>query len=121
MVITLSGEVLFASGKAELQPSAQAKLREVAAALTQQNPQATIVVEGHTDRQGSQAFNLDLSTRRAQAVCDYLAMQGVARDRIRAQGLGFSRPLADNKTAEGRANNRRVEIVVQPASGTPEG
>jgi outer membrane protein OmpA-like peptidoglycan-associated protein len=114
MVITLSGEVLFTSGKADLLPSAQAKLSEVANALTQQNPDATIVVEGHTDTQGSQAFNLDLSMRRAQAVRDYLAAHGVAADRITAQGLGFSRPLADNKTAEGRANNRRVEIVVQP-------
>lgn len=125
MVITLSGEVLFTSGKSELLPAAQAKLTEVANALTQQNPDATIVVEGHTDAQGSQTFNLDLSTRRAQAVRDYLASHGVAPDRIRAEGLGFSRPIADNKTAEGRANNRRVEIVVQPqagaATGAPQG
>jgi len=114
MVITLSGEVLFTSGKADLLPAAQAKLSEVANALTQSNPDANIVVEGHTDAQGSQTFNLDLSTRRAQAVRDYLASHGVAPDRITAQGLGFSRPIADNKTAEGRANNRRVEIVVQP-------
>jgi len=117
MVITLSGEVLFTSGKAELLPAAQAKLTEVANALTQQNPDATIVVEGHTDAQGSQTFNLDLSTRRATAVRDYLASHGVAPDRIRAEGLGFSRPIGDNKTAEGRANNRRVEIVVQPQAG----
>ena len=117
MVITLSGEVLFTSGKAELLPAAQAKLTEVANALTQQNPDAAIVVEGHTDAQGSQTFNLDLSTRRAQAVRDYLASHGVAPDRIRSEGLGFSRPIADNKTAEGRANNRRVEIVVQPQAG----
>ncbi|MET0286031.1 MAG: OmpA family protein [Polyangiales bacterium] len=115
MVITLSGGVLFASGKAELLPSAQAKLTEVANALTQNSPDATMVVEGHTDSQGNESFNLDLSTRRAQAVRDYLATHGVAQDRIRAEGLGFSRPVADNKTAEGRANNRRVEIVVSPA------
>ncbi|HEX5660320.1 MAG TPA: OmpA family protein [Polyangiales bacterium] len=113
MVITLSGGVLFASGKSELLPSAQAKLSEVANALTQNSPDATIVVEGHTDSQGNEAFNLDLSTRRATAVRDYLATHGVAQDRIRAEGLGFSRPIADNKTTEGRANNRRVEIVVQ--------
>jgi outer membrane protein OmpA-like peptidoglycan-associated protein len=114
MVITLSGGVLFTSGKADLLGSAQAKLSEVAKALTQQAPDATIVVEGHTDTQGGETFNLELSTRRAQAVRDYLAAHGVAPDRIRAEGLGFSRPLADNKTAEGRANNRRVEIVVSP-------
>ncbi|MET0342971.1 MAG: OmpA family protein [Polyangiales bacterium] len=117
MVITLSGQVLFASGKSELLPTAQAKLGEVANALTQGNPDATIVVEGHTDSQGSQSFNLDLSQRRAQSVRDYLAGHGVAPDRIRAEGLGFQRPVADNKTAEGRANNRRVEIVVQPTAG----
>lgn len=121
MVITLSGQVLFASGKSELLPSAQAKLSEVANALTQGNPDATIVVEGHTDSQGSQTFNLDLSQRRAQAVRDYLASHGVASDRIRAEGVGFARPVADNKTAEGRANNRRVEIVVQPAAGGQQG
>lgn len=115
MVITLSGEVLFTSGKADLLPAAQAKLSEVANALTQQSPDGNIVVEGHTDTQGKEAYNLDLSTRRAQAVRDYLAAHGVAPDRIRAEGLGFSRPIADNKTAEGRANNRRVEIVVPPA------
>jgi outer membrane protein OmpA-like peptidoglycan-associated protein len=119
MVITLSGGVLFASGKSELLPSAQAKLSEVATALTQNSPDATIVVEGHTDAQGTESFNLDLSTRRAQAVRDYLATHGVAEDRIRAEGLGFSRPVADNKTTEGRANNRRVEIVVQNAPGNP--
>jgi outer membrane protein OmpA-like peptidoglycan-associated protein len=117
MVITLSGGVLFASGKSDLLPSAQAKLDEVATALTQGSPDSTIVVEGHTDAQGTEAFNLDLSTRRAQAVRDYLASHGVAQDRIRAEGLGFSRPVADNKTAEGRANNRRVEIVVQKQPG----
>jgi outer membrane protein OmpA-like peptidoglycan-associated protein len=121
MVITLSGQVLFASGKSELLPSAQAKLSEVANALTQGNPAATIVVEGHTDSQGSETFNLDLSQRRAQAVRDYLASHGVAQDRIRAEGLGFSRPIADNKTSEGRANNRRVEIVVQPGQGGQQG
>lgn len=121
MVITLSGEVLFTSGKAELLPAAQAKLSEVARALTQQTPGATIVVEGHTDHRGSEAMNLDLSARRAEAVRNYLTAHGVAQDRIRAEGLGFSRPLGDNKTAEGRANNRRVEIVVHPSSDEPGG
>lgn len=117
MVITLSGSVLFASGESQLLPSAQAKLSEVARALTQQNPDARIVVEGHTDSQGKQDFNLELSEKRANAVREYLVSHGVAQDRISAEGLGFSRPIADNKTAEGRANNRRVEIVVQPSAG----
>ena len=81
----------------------------------------TILVEGHTDSHGSKVLNLELSQRRAQTVRDYLASQGIAPERIKAEGLGFTRPVANNKTAEGRANNRRVEIVVQPAGGPTSG
>jgi outer membrane protein OmpA-like peptidoglycan-associated protein len=118
-VITLSGEVLFTSGKAELLPGAAAKLDEVARALTQQNRDARIVVEGYTDSKGSDNFNLDLSTRRAEAVRTYLSGHGVAPDRITSRGMGEAQPIGDNKTAEGRANNRRVEIVVAPTN--PQG
>lgn len=114
MVITLSGGVLFASGKAELLPAAQLKLNSVADALMQQDPDSKMVVEGHTDSQGGEAFNQDLSQRRAQTVRDYLVTRGVAADRVTAQGFGPSRSIADNKSAEGRANNRRVEIIVEP-------
>jgi outer membrane protein OmpA-like peptidoglycan-associated protein len=116
MVITLSGAVLFASNKSDLLPSAQAKLSEVAQALTQQDSQSRITVEGHTDSQGGASFNQDLSQRRAQSVRDYLVTRGMAPDRITSQGFGLTRPIADNGTAEGRADNRRVEIVVQPGS-----
>ena len=114
MVITLSGSVLFASGKANLLPTAQLKLNDVAKALTEQDPDSKMVVEGHTDSQGSASFNQDLSQERAQSVRDYLVSRGIASDRITASGFGPSRSIADNGTAEGRANNRRVEIVVQP-------
>lgn len=114
MVITLSGAVLFTSAKADLLPSAQVKLNSVAEALTQQDPDSKIVVEGHTDSQGGESYNQDLSQRRAKAVGDYLISRGIAADRVTSQGFGFSRSIADNKSAEGRANNRRVEIVVQP-------
>ena len=114
MVITLSGGVLFASAKAELLPAAQLKLNSVADALMQQDPDSKMVVEGHTDSQGGESYNQDLSQRRAQTVRDYLVTRGVASDRVTAQGFGPSRSIADNKSAEGRANNRRVEIVVQP-------
>ena len=114
MVITLNGSVLFASGKSELLPAAQAKLTEVAKALTEQDPDSKMVVEGHTDSQGAAAFNQDLSQRRAQSVRDYLVTRGIASDRITAEGFGPSRSIADNASAEGRANNRRVEIVVKP-------
>jgi outer membrane protein OmpA-like peptidoglycan-associated protein len=118
MVITLSGAVMFPSGEASLLSGAMVKLNEVADALTKSNPESRILVEGHTDSQGKLDFNQDLSNRRAQTVRDYLVSRGMAADRITSQGLGSSRPIAPNSNAEGRANNRRVEIIVQP-SGTP--
>ncbi len=116
MVITLSGGVLFVSAKSDLLPAAQAKLNEVANALIKEDPLSKIVVEGHTDSQGSAPYNQDLSQRRAQTVRDYLVSQGIASDRISAQGFGLTRSIADNNSPEGRANNRRVEIVVQPST-----
>jgi len=113
MVITLSGSVLFTSAKSDLSPGAQLKLNDVATALTREDPVSKMVVEGHTDSQGSAASNQDLSQRRAQSVRDYLVTRGIASDRISAQGFGSTRSVADNASAEGRANNRRVEIVVQ--------
>jgi outer membrane protein OmpA-like peptidoglycan-associated protein len=113
MVITLSGSVLFASNKDALLPAAQERLTQVAEALKTQEDHK-IVVEGHTDSQGSDASNQTLSERRAQAVVSFLISKGVPVEQIKAQGLGMSRPIADNKSAEGRANNRRVEIIVQP-------
>lgn len=116
MVISLSGGVLFASAKSDLLPAAQLKLNDVATALTKEDPLSRMVVEGHTDSQGSAANNESLSQRRAQSVRDYLVSRGIAADRITATGLASTRPIADNSSPEGRANNRRVEIVVQPAT-----
>jgi len=113
VVITLSGSVLFATGKHELLPIAQSKLDEVAKALKDQGFKK-IVVEGHTDARGSATQNQDLSLSRAQEVRNYLVSRGLPGDKVDAQGYGPSRPIADNNTAEGRANNRRVEIVVTP-------
>ena len=73
-----------------------------------------MVVEGHTDSQGADAMNQELSQKRAESVRTYLVSRGIAADRITAQGFGPSRPIADNTSPEGRANNRRVEIVVKP-------
>jgi outer membrane protein OmpA-like peptidoglycan-associated protein len=115
MVITLSGSVLFASAKSDLLGEAQVKLNDVAKALAEQDPDSKIVVEGHTDSQGGAAFNQDLSQRRAESVRGYLVSHGIAADRVTAQGFGPTRSIADNASAEGRANNRRVEIVVQPS------
>ena len=118
MVITLSGSVLVESSKAELLPAAQRRLADVAKALNDAGKDAQIVVEGHTDAKGSPTYNLELSARRAEAVRSFLVSQGIPEQRIRSEGLGLTRPVADNKSAEGRANNRRVEIVVQPKQGS---
>ena len=118
LVITLNGGVLFATGESTLLPIARDRLDEVARAL-QDNPYDSIVVEGHTDAIGSQRANEDLSRRRAESVRDYLIGQGVDSGQIRAVGIGSSRPVADNKSPEGRANNRRVEIIVERKRGAP--
>jgi outer membrane protein OmpA-like peptidoglycan-associated protein len=113
MVITLSGGVLFESAKWQLLATAQTKLNDVANALTKEDVTSSIVVEGHTDSQGEDAANQVLSQKRAESVRTYLVSRGIAADRITAQGLGEGRSIADNASPEGRANNRRVEIVVQ--------
>ncbi len=118
MVITLSGGVLFVTNKSDLLPGAQAKLGQVADALGTQDTESKIVVNGYTDSQGTPAYNQDLSQRRAQSVRDYLVTKGIATDRITAVGFGLNSPVADNATPEGRANNRRVEIVV--SQGVPK-
>lgn len=112
MVITLSGGVLFKTGESKLTTAALIDLNKVADALTTTAPDQPIVVEGHTDNQGVAGKNQVLSQERAQSVVDYLISRGVAKDRITAKGIGQDRPIADNKTTEGRAQNRRVEIIV---------
>jgi outer membrane protein OmpA-like peptidoglycan-associated protein len=118
MVITLSGSVLFASGKYALLNTAMTKLDQVAEALKAQDGDKRMVVEGHTDSQGSDRTNQPLSLNRATAVRDYLVGRGVASDKITSVGMSSSRPITDNKTAENRANNRRVEIVISPVQVT---
>jgi outer membrane protein OmpA-like peptidoglycan-associated protein len=115
MVITLSGGVLFATNQSTLLPNAMLKLNEVAEALIKGDPDSKMTVEGHTDSQGNAAYNRDLSQKRADSVRDYLVSRGIAPDRIKAVGYGADRPVADNGSPEGRANNRRVEIVVAPS------
>ncbi|MCU0692543.1 MAG: OmpA family protein [Polyangiaceae bacterium] len=113
IVITLSGSVLFATAKSELLPIAKEKLDEVVKALTDQG-YGGIIVEGHTDSRGRADANQTLSLQRAEAVRTHLVSRGIPSEKIRAVGLGSSRPVADNATAEGRANNRRVELIVEP-------
>lgn len=111
-VITLSGQILFETGKATLMPVAERRLEQVAKALKKQGDGQKIVIEGHTDTRGSDALNERLSRQRAQAVKDFFGRYGIDPSRVEAVGRGESDPIATNDTAEGRANNRRVEIIL---------
>lgn len=108
--LTINGSALFATGKSTLLPTSQKRLSEVAAALKDRKAEITVV--GHTDSVGDEAKNMTLSEERAESVKNYLTTHGVAENRVKAKGVGESEPIASNKTAEGRANNRRVEIVL---------
>lgn len=107
----LSGDANFNSGKADLLPAAYPVLDKLADAM-KSNPNYKWSVEGYTDSRGKDALNLKLSLKRAEAVVNYLVSKGVDRSIFTIRGLGKSDPVADNKTAEGRAKNRRVEIKV---------
>jgi outer membrane protein OmpA-like peptidoglycan-associated protein len=110
MVITLSGSVLFRSNDATLLPAAQTRLDQVADALVAKGHD--VVVEGYTDSKGTISTNMTLSQHRADSVRGYLVLRGFPAGRIVARGMGPDRPIAENASAEGRANNRRVEIVI---------
>lgn len=112
VVISVGGAALFPSNKATLMPAANAKLDRIADALKQQQGKQ-ILIEGHTDASGSPERNAELAQERAEAVASYLSARGVPREAMTVEGVGPERPIADNTTAEGRASNRRVEIVVQ--------
>jgi outer membrane protein OmpA-like peptidoglycan-associated protein len=115
-VISLPGSLLFPPGETDLAPGAQRRLEEVADVL-RQHPQVRLVIEGHSDSRGADDYNYELSYFRALAVKDDLVSRGIPADQVEAVGYGETRPIAPNTSAEGRAANRRVEIVVQR---TPE-
>lgn len=111
LVISLTGSVLFPTNQSTLLPSAEARLRQVAEVLLEA-PDRNLIVEGHTDSQGSDSYNQTLSQARADRVRDLLVQSGYRATLVKSSGMGETRPVADNATADGRANNRRVEIVV---------
>ena len=105
--------ILFATGKSELQPESRPVLKEIAATMTKYGD-LKILIEGHTDNVGQPAANLTLSDARAAAVKAALVADfGIAADRMETKGLGDTKPVAPNTTAEGRAQNRRVDVVKQ--------
>lgn len=81
-------------------------------AFFREHPQRTVLIEGYTDSRGSDAYNLGLSERRAEAVQDFLLENGISPDRVRARGYGKAYPVASNATEAGRLQNRRVEVVI---------
>jgi len=100
----------FETAKATILPDSESVLAEVAKML-QQNPDVKVSVEGHTDNVGSAAANQTLSEKRAQAVVAWLSSHGIEGSRLQAKGWGASKPVEDNATEDGRAKNRRVELV----------
>ena len=119
LLVTL-GDVLFAFNKAELTAQAAPRLDKLASFL-QQFPDRRLLIEGYTDSVGSDSYNQDLSDRRAQSVRDALVQRGVNSNRITVRGYGKAYPVADNASPEGRAMNRRVEIVIADEQGTLRG
>jgi outer membrane protein OmpA-like peptidoglycan-associated protein len=110
LVLTL-GDTLFATGKAELKSGATANLDRITAFMNEY-PKRTAAIEGFTDSMGSDDMNQALSQRRADAVKNYLVGQGVGSNRLSSSGRGENAPIADNGSAEGRQQNRRVEVVI---------
>lgn len=110
MLVSLEG-TNFDFNKATLRPEAIAKLDHAATVMTD-NAGIKVNVEGHTDSVGSDAYNQSLSERRTKSVVDYLVGKGIDGSRLMGAGYGESRPVATNDTAEGRAQNRRVDLVV---------
>jgi outer membrane protein OmpA-like peptidoglycan-associated protein len=105
------GDVLFDTGKSDLRSEAREALAKLTG-IVLNYPALQLAIEGYTDSTGSAEFNKTLSEKRAEAVRDYLASQGLDASKLSAQGLGMGNPVADNTTAAGRQKNRRVEIIV---------
>lgn len=113
LVVNLPQDLLFATDSADLRPDLLRDLSTVAASLNKYKD-SNVEVIGHTDNAGSNAYNLDLSQRRASTVASSLINYGVPASRVRAIGRGEDQPIATNLTPEGMALNRRVEIIIRP-------
>ncbi|MBB6612733.1 OmpA family protein [Pontibacter sp. Tf4] len=109
--ITFNSGILFATNSDALQSNAQTEIAQLATTLKKYED-TNILIEGHTDNTGTRDLNQRLSERRAESVANYLSSQGVSRNRMTTQGYAFDQPVADNSTAAGRQQNRRVEIAI---------
>nr|WP_309502876.1 OmpA family protein [uncultured Roseovarius sp.] len=115
LIVTLPQDILFDVDSARVNSSLRGDLLTVADSL-QSYPNSTVQVVGHTDNTGEAAYNQALSERRANAVADVLMDGGVGFGRIQTYGRGEDQPIASNLTPDGRAQNRRVEIVILPSA-----
>ena len=115
LIVTLPQDILFETDSAALTGSLRSDLGTLSRSLNE-FPQSTVDIIGHADNTGEAAYNQDLSARRAQAVSRVLASNGVSPARLRAFGRGEDEPVASNLSPEGRAQNRRVEIVIRPTA-----
>ena len=109
--VTFTDKILFETGKSELSSASRASLKKFAESLAQ-SPETNVAIYGHTDNTGSRKINQELSKERAQAVANYLIGQKIDPSRLTTRGLAYDDPIADNSTEEGRAQNRRVEILI---------
>ena len=109
--VTFASGILFPFNSTDILPAGKSNLQELANSL-QKYPNSDILIVGHTDSVGTDAYNLDLSQRRAQAASSYLQTLGVPATRIRTAGKGEAEPVVSNDTEEGRQKNRRVEIAI---------
>jgi outer membrane protein OmpA-like peptidoglycan-associated protein len=109
--MTFDSGLLFAFDSDKISPTTRSNLDKMADVLTKYED-TDILIEGHTDSKGSDAYNKRLSDRRAQAVADYLRTANVSRNRLRTAGYGEGQPVADNNSEGGREQNRRVEVVI---------
>lgn len=113
LILSFPNDLTFATNSASVAPVVQGDLRKVANSLVRY-PNSTVQVIGHTDSDGAAGYNQELSVRRANAVADHIQAGGVPYDRLRIIGRGEDQPVASNLTPEGKARNRRVEVVVIP-------
>ena len=112
IIVTLPGNIFFDFNKADVKPAMQEQLTEIAKALAAV-PDQNLLIEGHTDSDGPSEYNLILSEKRAQSVRSILLAGGIPAERIETKGYGQTNPVAPNSTATGKAQNRRVEIVLE--------
>ena len=111
--LIMPGNITFKTDSADINSSFYPVLNSVAKVLNKYD-NSTILVSGHTDSTGSAEYNLNLSRERAQSVASYLQGQGIKSTRFEVLGMGASNPIASNSTAQGRAQNRRVELKIIP-------